>query len=72
MRIFIDDIEYPIRRNFLHRGMGKSRVVLNKKEDNVYIYIQIEGPSKPEFSKTYDGWWCVRNSHKGVKVRFEE
>lgn len=80
MTIIVNDTEYKVRNNYLHRW--KSELVLEHKEDGQYAVVQFELSDLTEFNrdkitglwkdKKYKGYWCGKNGYREIKMSFKE
>lgn len=79
MIIIVDDIEYKVRHNYLHRW--KAELILEHKEDGQYAFIQFELSDLSDFNqdkrtrtwkdKKYKGYWCGKNGFREIKFSFK-
>jgi hypothetical protein len=71
MTVLVDNNEYLVRNNFLHRG-GNPRLVLEVKEFGEYVKLQLESNTEtPVLGKIYNGYWCNKNGFKEVQIIFK-
>jgi len=80
MTIIVNDTEYKVRHNYLHRW--KAELVLEHREDGQQTIVQFELNDLPEFhrdkitglwkEKKYRGYWCEKNGFREIKFSFKE
>lgn len=76
MEIIINNITYPVRNNYLHRGTNP-RLVLNIKEAGGFVWIQFENNqrvvndlagNKKYWADSYKGYWCNKDGYTDIDV----
>jgi len=80
MIIIVENKEYKVRHNYLHRW--KAELMLEHKEDGQYAVVQFELSDLPDFhqdkitgmwkDKKYRGYWCGKNGFREIKFSFKE
>jgi hypothetical protein len=80
MIIIVDQQEYLVRHNYLHRW--KAELMLEHKEDGQYAVVQFELSDLNDFhldkltgswkDKKYKGYWCGKNGFREIKFSFKE
>jgi hypothetical protein len=80
MIIIVENKEYKVRHNYLHRW--KAELMLEHKEDGQYAVVQFELSDLRDFyddkrtglweGKKYKGYWCVKSGYREIKFSFKE
>ncbi len=75
MKIIIEDKEYTIRHNHLHRGQNP-RLVLNFKDGGRFVFLQFNNMyfdlKNVEIDKTYNAWWCSKKGTSDITLKFSK
>ncbi len=75
--VVIDDIEYVVRNNYLHRGLNP-RLVIQHKVEGKFVVIQAENNNDlcrtimddPDYEKeSFKGYWVEKRGYKAIRLK---